>query len=47
MALAYFSLEKDKSITAKGPIGKFFGEDAIKELMKISNIEIYRFKNSV
>ena len=38
--LAYFSLEKDKSITAKGPIGKFFGEDALKEIMKISNIEI-------
>ena len=24
--LAYFTLEKDKSIKAKGPIGKFFGE---------------------
>ena len=35
--LAYFSLEQDKKITAKGPIGKFFSEEALKELMKICN----------
>ncbi len=38
--LAYFTLEKDKEIKGKGPIGKFFNEDALKELMKISNAEI-------
>ena len=34
--LAYFTLEKDKKISAKGPIGKFFSEDALKEIMKIT-----------
>ena len=29
--LAYFSLEKDKKIKAKGPIGKFFSEEALKK----------------
>ena len=38
--LAYFTLEKDKEIKGKGPIGKFFNEDALKELMKISNAKI-------
>ena len=31
---------KDKKITAKGPIGKFFSENSIKELMKICNAEV-------
>ncbi len=38
--LAYFSLEKDKSLSAKGPIGKFFSEDSLKELMKICDAEL-------
>ena len=38
--LAYFSLEKDKSLTAKGPIGKFFSENSLKELMKICDAEL-------
>ena len=38
--LAYFTLEKDKEITAKGPVGKFFKEEALKELMKITNAEV-------
>ena len=39
--LAYFTLEKDKhEIKGKGPVGKFFGEDSLKELMKICNAEI-------
>ncbi len=38
--LAYFTLEKDKEIKGKGPVGKFFSEDSLKELMKISNAEI-------
>ena len=32
--LAYFTLEKDKEISAKGPIGKFFSKDALTEIMK-------------
>ena len=38
--LAYFTLEKDKEIKGKGPIGKFFSEDSLKELMKVCNAEI-------
>ena len=32
--LAYFTIEKDKDLFAKGPIGKFFSVDAIKEITK-------------
>ena len=32
--LAYFTLEKGNKIIGKGPIGKFFSEEALKELMK-------------
>ena len=35
--LAYFTIEKNNTITAKGPIGKFFSEDSLKEIMKICN----------
>jgi len=38
--LAYFTLEKDKEISAKGPIGKFFSIDALKEIMKKTQAEI-------
>ena len=38
--LAYFTLEKDKVISAKGPIGKFFSEKALNEFMKITSCEI-------
>ena len=38
--LAYFTIEKDKQVTAKGPIGKFFQEDSIKEIMKITSANI-------
>ena len=38
--LAYFTLEQDKEITAKGPVGKFFKEEALKELIKITNAEV-------
>jgi len=38
--LAYFTIEKDKEITAKGPVGKFFKKDALIELMKLSNAEV-------
>jgi aspartyl-tRNA synthetase len=38
--LAYFTLEKDKEIKGKGPVGKFFSEESIKEIMKTCNAEI-------
>ncbi len=38
--LAYFTLEKDKKISAKGPIGKFFSEEALIEIMKITKSDI-------
>ncbi|MDC1096485.1 aspartate--tRNA ligase [Pelagibacteraceae bacterium] len=38
--LAYFTLEKDNNVSAKGPVGKFFKEAALKEIMKITLAEI-------
>ena len=38
--LAYFTLEKETKIFGKGPVGKFFSEEALKELMKICNANI-------
>ena len=39
--LAYLTIETNKdTLTAKGPIGKFFSEDALKDFMKISKSEI-------
>ena len=38
--LAYFTIEKDKKITGKGPVGKFFSEESLKEIMKICKAEI-------
>ncbi len=38
--LAYFTLEKTDKISAKGPVGKFFSEESLIELMKISNAKI-------
>ncbi len=38
--LAYFTFEKDNKISAKGPIGKFFSEGALLEIMKITKSEI-------
>ena len=38
--LAYFSIIKDKEISAKGPVGKFFKESALKEIMKTTQAEI-------
>ena len=34
--LAYFTFEGDKNISAKGPVGKFFSEESLKEIMKIT-----------
>jgi aspartyl-tRNA synthetase len=38
--LAYFTIEKKENISGKGPVGKFFSETSIKELMKISKAEV-------
>jgi aspartyl-tRNA synthetase len=38
--LAYFTFEKDEEIKGKGPIGKFFSEEALKEIMRICNAEV-------
>jgi len=38
--LAYFTLEKNDKISGKGPVGKFFSEESLIELMKITNAEV-------
>ena len=38
--LAYFTFEKDKEISAKGPIGKFFSKESLNELMKKTGANI-------
>ena len=38
--LAYFTLEKNKELSAKGPVGKFFSEKALNEIMKITAAEV-------
>ena len=38
--LAYFSFEKSNNLTAKGPVGKFFSEECLKEIMKLMNAEV-------
>ena len=38
--LAYFTFEKDGAIKGKGPVGKFFSEDSLKEIIKKNNAEI-------
>ncbi len=38
--LAYFTIEKNNKVSAKGPIGKFFQEEALKEIMSKTNADI-------
>ena len=38
--LAYFTIEKDKDLYAKGPVGKFFSKESLLEIMKKTNSEI-------
>ena len=38
--LAYFTIEQDKEISAKGPVGKFFSKEALKEIMKITQAKV-------
>ncbi len=38
--LAYFTIEKDKKLEGRGPVGKFFSEDSLKKLMEICDAKI-------
>jgi aspartyl-tRNA synthetase len=38
--LAYFTIERDKKISGKGPVGKFFSEESLKEIMKLTSAEV-------
>jgi len=38
--LAYFTIEKEENLSAKGPVGKFFSKEALEEIMKITGAEI-------
>ena len=38
--LAYFTIEKDKNLSAKGPVGKFFSEESLNEIMKITSAQV-------
>ena len=38
--LAYFTIEKEKQIKGKGPVGKFFSEDSLKEIMKTCDLQV-------
>ena len=38
--LAYFTFYNEKGIEGKGPIGKFFSEESLKEIMKITSAEV-------
>ena len=38
--LAYFTIEKNDKTSGKGPVGKFFSEDSIKEIMKICSAQV-------
>ncbi len=38
--LAYFTIEKNDDLTAKGPVGKFFSKEALLEIMKKTNSKV-------
>ena len=38
--LAYFTIEQENEIKAKGPVGKFFSEEALKEIMNICEAKV-------
>ena len=38
--LAYFTIEKDKEILAKGPVGKFFSKESLEEIMKKTKAKV-------
>ena len=38
--LAYFTFEKNEKISGKGPVGKFFSEESLLEIMKLTNAQV-------
>ncbi len=38
--LAYFTIEKNEKITGKGPVGKFFSQESIMQIMKLTKAEV-------
>jgi aspartyl-tRNA synthetase len=38
--LAYFTIEKDDNILAKGPVGKFFSKESLEEIMKNTGAKV-------
>ena len=38
--LAYFTFEKEKEVLGKGPVGKFFSKESLKEIMRLTGAEI-------
>ena len=38
--LAYFTIENQKEISAKGPVGKFFSKQSLQEIMKLTGAEV-------
>ena len=38
--LAYFTLEKDNEISAKGPVGKFFSKESLEDIMQKTGAKI-------
>ena len=38
--LAYFTIEKEKDIYGKGPVGKFFSKESLEEIMKMTGAQI-------
>ena len=38
--LAYFTIEKEKEISGKGPVGKFFSKDSLEEIMKLTGAKV-------
>ncbi|MFL2901804.1 MAG: aspartate--tRNA ligase [Candidatus Pelagibacter sp.] len=38
--LAYFTIEKEKEISAKGPVGKFFSKEALEDILKLTGAEV-------
>jgi aspartyl-tRNA synthetase len=38
--LAYFTIEKEKEVSGKGPVGKFFSKESLEEIMKLTGAEV-------
>jgi len=38
--LAYFTIEKEKEVSGKGPVGKFFSKDSLEEIMKLTGAKV-------